>query len=263
MMPDMRRLLLIFGPEVGTGEGARLKTVKPFPGISAPLQFVPRALLELAAAALDELLDEGRVRRRYGDRAVVIAPGAPPVLPTTDVDVAVEVTTRAAFHEFEAKLRAQYQGSRVLSDESIGLVYIGEAWTCAEVRDGVRGGSRGQTCRSPQGDPPAEQHGECRDQSVAPAGRIHSFDRKVSKAQLDVWGQDQVALVSRLHNHDSRAQLAQSPPGDGRRSEVMDVAAGQLADLLVVSARHVRRAIGWSLETPASAPTRTERFFAV
>lgn len=32
-------------------------------------------------------------------------PAAPPVRPTKDVDVVIEVTTRTAFHEFEARLR--------------------------------------------------------------------------------------------------------------------------------------------------------------
>lgn len=62
-------------------------------------------LLELAESALGELVDQvvfvggATVGLRITD------PAAPPVRPTDDVDVVVEVTTRSDFYEFEAKLR--------------------------------------------------------------------------------------------------------------------------------------------------------------
>ena len=62
-------------------------------------------LLELAAETLGELLEEVVV---VGGATVVLwitDPGAPPVRPTKDVDVVVEVATRSAFHDFEARLR--------------------------------------------------------------------------------------------------------------------------------------------------------------
>jgi predicted nucleotidyltransferase len=62
-------------------------------------------LLELAASALDDLLPEVVF---VGGATVVLwitNPAAPPVRPTKDVDVVVEVTTRTAFHDFEARLR--------------------------------------------------------------------------------------------------------------------------------------------------------------
>jgi len=62
-------------------------------------------LLELAAATLSDLLPEVVF---VGGATVILRitdPGAPPVRPTKDVDVIVEVTTRGAFHNFEARLR--------------------------------------------------------------------------------------------------------------------------------------------------------------
>ena len=63
------------------------------------------ALLELAAETLGELLEEVVF---VGGATMVLwitDPGAPPVRPTKDVDVVVEVATRSAFHDFEARLR--------------------------------------------------------------------------------------------------------------------------------------------------------------
>jgi hypothetical protein len=62
-------------------------------------------LLERAATALGSLLDEVVF---VGGATVVLwitDPGAPPPRPTKDVDVVVEVFTRAALHDFEARLR--------------------------------------------------------------------------------------------------------------------------------------------------------------
>jgi nucleotidyltransferase AbiEii toxin of type IV toxin-antitoxin system len=64
-------------------------------------------LLELAAAALTDLLAEVVFVGGATVELWISDPGAPPVRPTQDVDVIVEVTTRSAFHEFEAKLRAR------------------------------------------------------------------------------------------------------------------------------------------------------------
>ena len=64
-------------------------------------------LLELAAAALSDLLAEVVFVGGATVELWITDPGAPPVRPTQDVDVIVEVTTRSAFHEFEAKLRVR------------------------------------------------------------------------------------------------------------------------------------------------------------
>ena len=45
-------------------------------------------------------------------------PGAPPVRPTKDVDVVVEVATRGAFHDFEARLRKL----RFAEDQEDGVI---------------------------------------------------------------------------------------------------------------------------------------------
>jgi hypothetical protein len=45
-------------------------------------------------------------------------PGAPPVHPTKDVDVVVEVATRRAFHDFEARLRER----RFAEDQEDGVI---------------------------------------------------------------------------------------------------------------------------------------------
>ena len=64
-------------------------------------------LLELAAAALSDLLADVVFLGGATVELWITDPGAPPVRPTQDVDVVVEVTTRSAFHRFEAKLRAR------------------------------------------------------------------------------------------------------------------------------------------------------------
>ena len=64
-------------------------------------------LLELAAAALSELLDEVVFVGGATVGLWITDPGAPPVRPTDDVDVVVEVATRREFHDFEARLRAR------------------------------------------------------------------------------------------------------------------------------------------------------------
>jgi hypothetical protein len=63
-------------------------------------------LLELGAEALDELLPEVVFLGGATIELWITDPGAPPVRPTKDVDVVVEVVTRAEFYDFEAKLRA-------------------------------------------------------------------------------------------------------------------------------------------------------------
>jgi hypothetical protein len=62
-------------------------------------------LLELAAAALDDLLPEVVFVGGASVELWITDPAAPPVRPTKDVDVVVEVATRAVFYAFEAKLR--------------------------------------------------------------------------------------------------------------------------------------------------------------
>ena len=62
-------------------------------------------LLELAAATLGELVDEVVFVGGATVTLWITDPGAPPVRPTKDVDVVVEVTTRSEFHAFEARLR--------------------------------------------------------------------------------------------------------------------------------------------------------------
>ncbi len=62
-------------------------------------------LLELAAARLADLLPEVVFVGGATVTLWITDPGAPPVRPTKDVDVIVEVTTRGAFHDFEARLR--------------------------------------------------------------------------------------------------------------------------------------------------------------
>ncbi len=65
------------------------------------------ALLELGAAALDELLPEVVFVGGASIELWITDPAAPPVRPTKDVDVVVEVMTRSEFYAFEARLRAQ------------------------------------------------------------------------------------------------------------------------------------------------------------
>lgn len=62
-------------------------------------------LLDLAADALGELLDEVVFVGGATVTLWITDPGAPPVRPTKDVDVVVEVTTSSAFHDFETRLR--------------------------------------------------------------------------------------------------------------------------------------------------------------
>ncbi len=62
-------------------------------------------LLELAAARLADLLPEVVFVGGATVTLWITDPGAPPVRPTKDVDVIVEVDTRGAFHDFEARLR--------------------------------------------------------------------------------------------------------------------------------------------------------------
>ncbi len=64
------------------------------------------ALLEVASAALDDLLPEVVFVGGATVELWITDPGAPPVRPTKDVDVVVEVASRGAFHDFETRLRA-------------------------------------------------------------------------------------------------------------------------------------------------------------
>lgn len=74
-------------------------------------------LLELAADALGELLEDVVFVGGATVTLWITDPGAPPVRPTKDVDVVVEVTTRTAFHEFESRLR-----SRRFSEDQDGVI---------------------------------------------------------------------------------------------------------------------------------------------
>jgi hypothetical protein len=75
-------------------------------------------LLEIAADALGELVDEVMFVGGATVELWLTRPSTMDVRPTDDVDVVVEVTTRTAFHAFEAKLRqrrfAEDQDSRVI-----------------------------------------------------------------------------------------------------------------------------------------------------
>ena len=62
-------------------------------------------LLELAESALGRLVDEVVFVGGATVGLWISDPTAPPVRPTVDVDVVVEVATRSEFYEFEAKLR--------------------------------------------------------------------------------------------------------------------------------------------------------------
>jgi hypothetical protein len=62
-------------------------------------------LLELAESALGELVDQVVFVGGATVGLWITDPAAPPVRPTDDVDVVVEVTTRTAFYDFEARLR--------------------------------------------------------------------------------------------------------------------------------------------------------------
>jgi hypothetical protein len=63
-------------------------------------------LLEVASAALDDLLPEVVFVGGATVELWITDPGAPPVRPTKDVDVVVEVASRGAFYAFETRLRA-------------------------------------------------------------------------------------------------------------------------------------------------------------
>lgn len=75
-------------------------------------------LLELATDALGELLDELVFVGGATVTLWITDLGAPPVRPTKDVDVVVEVATRSAFHDFEARLRKR----RFAEDQDDGVI---------------------------------------------------------------------------------------------------------------------------------------------
>jgi hypothetical protein len=75
-------------------------------------------LLELAADALGDLIDEVVFVGGATVTLWITDPGAPPVRPTKDVDVVVEVATRTAFHEFESRLRTH----RFSEDQEDGVI---------------------------------------------------------------------------------------------------------------------------------------------
>ena len=75
-------------------------------------------LLELAAGALGPLLDEVVFVGGATVTLWITDPGAPPVRPTKDVDVVVDVATRGAFHDFEARLRER----RFAEDQEDGVI---------------------------------------------------------------------------------------------------------------------------------------------
>lgn len=75
-------------------------------------------LLELAAAALDDLLPEVVFVGGATVGLWITDPGAPPARPTKDVDIVVEVATRAAYHDFEERLRAR----RFENDQQDGVI---------------------------------------------------------------------------------------------------------------------------------------------
>lgn len=62
-------------------------------------------LLELAESVLGELADQVVFVGGATVGLWISDPAAPPVRPTDDVDVVVEVATRSAFYDFEAQLR--------------------------------------------------------------------------------------------------------------------------------------------------------------
>ncbi|MES1193323.1 MAG: nucleotidyl transferase AbiEii/AbiGii toxin family protein [Solirubrobacterales bacterium] len=63
-------------------------------------------LLEAASTALDDLLPEVVFVGGATVELWITDPAAPPVRPTKDVDVVVEVASRSAFYDFETRLRA-------------------------------------------------------------------------------------------------------------------------------------------------------------
>jgi len=75
-------------------------------------------LLELAAEALEPVLDEVVFLGGASVTLWITDPGAPPPRPTMDVDVVVEVTTRSAFYAFEERLRSL----RFKEDQADGII---------------------------------------------------------------------------------------------------------------------------------------------
>jgi hypothetical protein len=75
-------------------------------------------LLEAAAATLGDLLREVVFVGGATVELWITDPAAPPVRPTKDVDVVVEVASRSAFHDFEARLRAHGFGE----DQEDGVI---------------------------------------------------------------------------------------------------------------------------------------------
>ena len=75
-------------------------------------------LLELAAEALEPVLDEVVFLGGASVTLWITDPGAPPARPTMDVDVVVEVTTRSAFYAFEERLRSL----RFNEDQADGII---------------------------------------------------------------------------------------------------------------------------------------------
>lgn len=75
-------------------------------------------LLELAADALGELIGDVVFVGGATVTLWITDPGAPPVRPTKDVDIVVEVANRTAFYDFEARLRAR----RFSEDQEDGVI---------------------------------------------------------------------------------------------------------------------------------------------
>ncbi|MGI9100537.1 MAG: hypothetical protein ACR2H2_18960 [Solirubrobacteraceae bacterium] len=75
-------------------------------------------LLELAAVTLEDLLGEVVFLGGATVTLWITDPGAPPVRPTKDVDVVVDVTTRSGLHDFEASLRER----RFAEDQQAGVI---------------------------------------------------------------------------------------------------------------------------------------------
>lgn len=75
-------------------------------------------LLELAVDALGDLLEDVVFVGGATVTLWITDPGAPPMRPTKDVDVVIEVTTRTEFYEFEARLRER----RFSEDQEDGVI---------------------------------------------------------------------------------------------------------------------------------------------
>jgi hypothetical protein len=75
-------------------------------------------LLELAESTLGELVDQVMFVGGATVALWISDPAAPPLRPTDDVDVVVEVTSRSGFYEFEARLR----GAGFREDQESGIV---------------------------------------------------------------------------------------------------------------------------------------------